>query len=127
MKRKTGQWVRKAEEDWQGAQELSAREPPLRDLASFHCQQAAEKYLKALLQENGIAFPKTHDLELLLGLLLPIDKNLATLSRGLSSLTEFAVEYRYPGTRATTRRMQSAKRLAEKVRREIRQRLGLTE
>jgi tetratricopeptide (TPR) repeat protein len=45
--------------------------PPLRDLACFPCQQAAEKYLKALLQELGAVVPKTHDLEELLDLVLP--------------------------------------------------------
>ena len=49
MKRQTGEWVRKAEDDWDGARNLAARTPPLIDLACFHCQQAAEKYLKALL------------------------------------------------------------------------------
>jgi HEPN domain-containing protein len=28
----------------------------------FHCQHAAEKYLKALLQEGGLVVPRTHDL-----------------------------------------------------------------
>lgn len=36
----------------------------------FHCQQSAEKYLKALLEELGAAIPKTHDLEDLADLLL---------------------------------------------------------
>ncbi|SRR6266545_6275408 len=63
MKRQTAKWVRKAEEDMEGARELGARKPPLRDLVCFHCQQAAEKYLKALLQELGAVVPKTHELE----------------------------------------------------------------
>jgi HEPN domain-containing protein len=71
MKRQTAQWVLKAEEDWAGARELAARTPPLRDLACFHCQQAAEKYLKSLLQELGAAVPKTHNLKDLLNLGLP--------------------------------------------------------
>lgn len=104
---------------------LSERSPPLRDAACFHCQQSVEKYLKALLQENGAAVPKTHDLEDLLDLLLPFDSTLAPLRRGLMSLTKFAVEYRYPGERATTQRMKAAMRRAERVRRELRKRLGL--
>ena len=125
MKRQTAMWVRKAEEDWDGACELAARKPPLRDLACFHCQQAAEKYLKALLQESGAAIPKTHDLEDLLDLLLPHDLTLAPLRRGLSSLSRYAVEYRYPGVRATGRRTQAALRHADRIRREVRIRLGL--
>lgn len=125
MKRKTATWVRKAEDDWQAANELAARPQPLRDAVCFHCQQATEKYLKALLQEKGVPAPKTHDLEDLLDLLLPTDGTLAPFRRGLASLTKYAVEYRYPGVRATTRRMAVALRRAEQIRRELRTRLGL--
>lgn len=125
MKRETRKWILKAEEDWEGAREQIGRKPPLRDLACFHCQQAAEKHLKALLQESGVAVPKTHDLEDLLGLLLPHDATLAPLRRILRSLTRYAVVYRYPGVRATTRRMIAALRHAERVRGEVRRRLGL--
>jgi HEPN domain-containing protein len=125
MKRHTAQWVSKAEEDMEVARALAAQTPPPRNAACFHCQQAAEKYLKALLQELGAAVPKTHDMEDLLNLLLPHDSTLAPLRRGIASLTKYAVEYRYPGLRATTRQMQSALRIAERVRRELRARLGL--
>ena|SRR5437879_2624797 len=125
MKRKTAQWVLKAEEDIESARTLAALAKPMRDAACFHCQQAAEKYLKALLQEKGLAVPRTHELEDLLDLLLPHDATLAPLRRSLRSLTPYAVNFRYPGVRATTRRMQAALRLAERVRRELRARLGL--
>jgi HEPN domain-containing protein len=125
MKRQTAAWIRKAEEDWQGACELAARNPPLRDLVCFHCQQAAEKYLKALLQEVGAVLPKTHNLKDLLKLLLPHDGALSRLKRGLGSLSRFAVDYRYPGLRATNKRMQSAIKQAGRVRSELRLRLGL--
>ena len=104
---------------------MAAREPPLRDLACFHCQQSAEKYLKALLQESGSVVPRTHKLIDLLDLLLPHDPTLRTLRRALKSLTKFAVDFRYPGELATTRQLQSASRNAERVRSEIRSRLGL--
>lgn len=125
MKRQIAKWVRKAEEDWLGAHALARRKPPLRDLACFHCQQAAEKYLKALLQEAGAVVPKTHNLRDLLILLLPHDATLRPLMRILKSLSHYAVHYRYPGIRATTRQMRSALRHAESVRREARSRLDL--
>jgi HEPN domain-containing protein len=117
--------VRKAEDDWDAACDLAARSPPLRDVACFHCQQTAEKYLKALLQEKGAVAPKTHNLKDRLNLLAPHDASLSKLGRGLISLTRYAVEYRYPGMRATTKRMNVALRRAERVRREVRARLGL--
>jgi hypothetical protein len=69
--------------------------------------------------------PKTHDLKQILALLLPGDATLSPLRRGLFSLGRYAVEYRYPGVRATGRRMQAALRHADRVRRECRARLGL--
>lgn len=80
MKRRTAQWVLKAEEDMEIARSLAALAKPKRDGACFHCQQAAEKYLKALLQETGRAVPRTHELEDLLDLLLPHDATLAPLA-----------------------------------------------
>lgn len=125
MKRQSVKWVRKAEEDWDGTRALAAQVPPLRDLVCFHCQQATEKYLKALLQESGAHVPKTHDLLDLLDLLLPHDTTLAPLRRGLRSLSRYAVDYRYPGVRATKRGMETALRHTERIRRESRIRLGL--
>ena len=125
MKRLTAEWVRKAEADVVGARKLAVTKPPLHDLACFHCQQAAEKYLKALLQEWGLPVPRTHNLEDLLNLLLPHDATLRRLRRGLRYLSQFAVDYRYPGLQATRRQVQAALRWMERVRQEARTRLGL--
>lgn len=125
MKRHTAQWVRKAEEDVNAAKALAAQKPPPRNAACFHCQQTVEKYLKALLQEVGAAVPRIHNLKQLVDLLLPHDATLKPLRRSASSLTKYAVEHRYPGTSASTRQMQAALKVAERVRGEIRARLGL--
>src|SRR5690242_2639715 len=103
MKREVAKWVRKAEEDIEAARDLAARKPPLRDPASFHCQQAAEKYLKAFLQNLGVVVPKTHDLDILLDLLVPHDAKLERLRRAAGLLPRYAVDYRYPDFRTTTR------------------------
>ena len=78
---------------------------PVKDVVSFHCQQAAEKYLKALLCELGLHIPRIHDLDQLLVLLLPHHALLAHLQRILVSLSHYAVDYRYPGRSASTRDM----------------------
>jgi HEPN domain-containing protein len=36
------------------------------EVIGFHCQQAAEKMLKAVLSDLGIAFRKTHELGVLM-------------------------------------------------------------
>jgi HEPN domain-containing protein len=117
--------VRKAESDLKGARQLRGKTPQLNDLICFHCQQAAEKYLKALLQELGMAVPRTHDLSDLLDLLLPHEATLRPLRPGLVFLTQFAVDYRYPGESATKRQAATALRLAERTQVELRVRLGL--
>lgn len=71
MKKAATVWVRKAEVDHLAAARLAGDAGPFHDVVSFLCQQSAEKYLKALLVEHGLAVPKTHDLERLLALLFP--------------------------------------------------------
>jgi len=125
MKRPTGAWVRKAEDDVGSARQLAAHSPLYRDQVCFHCQQAVEKYLKAVLQELGVTVPRTHDLDTLLLLLLPHDYSLRSLRRGLRTLSRYAVEYRYPFERATTRQARSALATMERVRTSLRAQLGL--
>jgi HEPN domain-containing protein len=91
----------------------------------FICQQAVEKYLKALLNDLGLPIPKVHNLEHLLGLLLPNDGSLRRLLRVVQGLSRYAVEYRYPGIRATRRQALAAQRKMDRVRAEVRRRLGL--
>jgi len=99
--------------------------PPLHDATCFHCQQAAEKYLKALLQELGLAVPHIHDLAALLAPLLGHHAKLKSLRRCLLSLGRYAVEYRYPGKRASARQAEAATRHARLTRTAIRKHLGL--
>lgn len=101
MKKLTREWVRKAEADWTAAERLAGSKPPLHDAVCFHAQQSAEKYCKAVLQEFAITIPRTHDLERLLTLVLPDTPELAVLRRRMAILSQFAVEYRYPGMMAT--------------------------
>ena len=125
MKRLTTEWVRKAESDMVAVSALWDAKPGLHDVVCFHCQQAAEKYLKAMMQESGLPVPRIHNLDQLLLLLLPIDASLRSLRRGLKTLSRYAAEYRYPGASATAAQARSALKLTRRVREAIRQRLGL--
>jgi HEPN domain-containing protein len=125
MKKETRAWVRKAEQDWAAAvREASADDPP-RDVACFLCQQCAEKYLKAILEELGLSIPKTHDLDKLLTHLLPHHNSLKGLTSRLVILSRYAVDYRYPGFSTSTREMRAAIRHAGRVRLRARTILGL--
>jgi HEPN domain-containing protein len=121
----TREWVGKAEDDVQLALVAADKGSRLYDGIGFHCQQAAEKYLKALLQEAGGPIPKTHNLVDLLTLLTPIPPSLRSLRRGLKFLTRFAVDHRYPGKDATKRQAQAALRWSDRVRSACRTLLGL--
>ena len=56
------EWVEKAEGDVRTSErEVRATEGPNWDAVCFHAQQAGEKYLKAVLQHQGIPFSRTHD------------------------------------------------------------------
>lgn len=66
-------------------------------IVAFHCQQAVEKYLKALLVRHQVEFPKTHDIGKLLGWVAGVDALLAEALHDADTLTPFGVEVRYPG------------------------------
>ena len=90
------QWIVKAGNDLLNADNnLNAETIPL-DTVCFHCQQAAEKYLKAFLVGKGRNYPITHDLLAILENILPINPNAEQLRDDLALLTPYAVEVRYP-------------------------------
>jgi HEPN domain-containing protein len=60
MEPETENWLKIAEEDMTVAQ--AAWDIGLYSPCIYHCQQAIEKAMKAALVENGLTFPKTHDL-----------------------------------------------------------------
>lgn len=125
MHRLTAEWVRKAEADHIAALALTREGAQVHDAICFHCQQCAEKYLKAVLHNLSLPTPRTHDLNALLKMLMGHYPSLKSMGRGLHFLTQFAVETRYPGDSATKRQAASARRWAERVRNECRDLLGL--
>jgi HEPN domain-containing protein len=125
MKKSTAEWVEKAEADFQFAKRNVVGRAAFHDQRCFLCQQSAEKYLKALLEELGQPVPRTHVLRDLLALLLPHYPTLRSFTRGVKFLTRFAVGVRYPGDKATKRQTASAIRWAGLVRDACRSHLGL--
>lgn len=97
-----------------------ARKNPNYDMACFAAQQCAEKYLKASLEEARISFPATHDLVKLLKLILPVKSTWNLLQADLIYLNAFAVDYRYPGVKATKVMAQDAIKSCRRVRKLIR-------
>ncbi len=62
------EWINKAEHDLGMAELAMNNKPEYTDSICFHCQQAAEKYLKAYLVFLNIRFEKKHNLGYLLDL-----------------------------------------------------------
>ena len=126
MRAITEEWIFKAEQDFDSAELLlRGREVPLADTACFHCQQCAEKYLKAFLVEHEIDFPRSHELIPLLDLCLGADQDFIILLKNLRRLNSFAVSSRYPGVRITSKTAEEAFHAVEKVREFMRGKLGI--
>ena len=110
-------WIAKADLDFDTTVRLLAEER-FRDIVAFHAQQAAEKYLKALLTRRQIEFPKTHVIRRLLILLLPVEPGIAEELDDANWLSPYGAEIRYPGDRSETvpGDQVRAQQLAQKVR-----------
>lgn len=121
----TSEWVQKAEGDFVSAQRLHEGQDPVYDVICFLVQQCIEKYLKAWLQEVGIPFSKTHDLETLLDLIVPSVPAWRVWCDDFSTISEYAVDPRYPGKFATATEAQEAMKICGRVRQAIRSELKL--
>ena len=95
--REIGQWLVKAQHDLGSARCLMTGDAPYLDTAVYHCQQAAEKALKAFLALHDIPFPKTHDLVLLSDFCQTKDPTFQSLAEFAEMLTPYATLFRYPG------------------------------
>jgi HEPN domain-containing protein len=85
----------KAMEDEQAAAALLAHAGIADSIIGFHCQQAAEKLLKALLSARLLVFRHTHNLSALIDVLTQSGYAFPADLRAVEGLTRFAVELRY--------------------------------
>jgi HEPN domain-containing protein len=90
-------WLTRAEHDLRSARALAALADPLRDTAIYHCQQAAEKSMKAWLQSKDDPFPKTHDIGLLVKQAAKLNPGFSQFEKAASVLTPYVSAFRYPG------------------------------
>lgn len=88
------EWVAMGDEDLRVAKLLIENEESTR-IIGFHCQQAAEKYFKALLSYHQIKIPFSHDLPKLYNLCIQADSGISFDIGYLVDLSKFAVEIRY--------------------------------
>ena len=62
----------------------------------YHCQQATEKALKAILVYNRVVIPKTHDIEQLIGEVKEFVPSIEMDKRTAKTITRFNAATRYP-------------------------------
>ncbi len=124
MKEITREWINRAEEDYTIALRESKTEPVIYNAVCFHSQQAAEKYLKALLQELDIEFEKTHDLVFLYEKIKGRLTGLSDKAELLNELSLYAVETRYPGLSAEKEDAETAIKTMIMVREEVKKSLN---
>ena len=89
-------WLTKAASDLRSARVLgSADDAPL-DTAIYHCQQTAEKAVKAFLVSKEISPEKTHDIRKLTLEAAVHEPRFNEVMDMAVSLTPYAWEFRYP-------------------------------
>jgi HEPN domain-containing protein len=89
------QWLSKSQRDLAAARVLFQHQ--LFDATVYHCQQSAEKALKAYLVYQQLILQKTHNLVVLLESCIKFNTNFEVLRNSAESLTPYATEFRYPG------------------------------
>ncbi len=112
------EWIEKADHDLGSAKIIYIHLPEYFDTIAFHCQQAAEKYIKAILVFYKIEFLRSHDLIYLLEMLsrqIEIDDS---KFKKAFSLNNFGVQIRYPNKviKLTKEELESAIQICEEFR-----------
>jgi HEPN domain-containing protein len=90
-------WLQRARSDLALARAALEASSVLLEDACYHAQQCAEKALKALLVQRKVNFPRTHVLEALVDLLVVAGVDLPAEVDEAFTLTQYAVQTRYPG------------------------------
>jgi HEPN domain-containing protein len=120
-------YLNKAAEDGVLLDEVLASPRVSDTVIGFHCQQAAEKLLKALLSDLMVRFRRTHDLRELMDLLTDNGYAIPEALVDLDILTPYAVEFRYeflPQEQETSLDRQEARELVHRLRDWVESKIG---
>lgn len=98
MKSLTREWLEYAEHDLYAAKLLAESHKPPFEVIAYHCQQSAEKSIKALLIEHGEPLPRTHDMGVLCKLVSDFYDGFTNYLEDCDRLTPYGVITRYPGS-----------------------------
>ena len=97
MKKRVEEWIYFAEADIRSIKKL-IEDPTLSQIAAFHCQQAVEKLLKAIIEDRLTKTPKIHDLSKLYGMIINIEPkiDIEVDENVLSEINDVYIDTRYP-------------------------------
>ncbi|MDR0596753.1 MAG: HEPN domain-containing protein [Clostridiales Family XIII bacterium] len=115
-KNNIAEWLEFADHDLDTAELLLEMRPQHYEIICYHCEQAAEKYLKGYLIAQGVMPPKTHDLDMLCGLCSESDASFDNIADECTYLSQFAVQPRYPYEMGLTENItQKARDCVQKI------------
>ncbi len=89
-------WLTKAHSDLHTARQIGGLPDGHLDAAIYHCQQAAEKAVKAFLVHGGVTPEKTHDVRNLTVQASARESRFNELIDLAAALTPYAWAFRYP-------------------------------
>lgn len=89
-------WLLKASHDLTAARLLTQGDQPILDVAIYHCQQAAEKAVKAFLVFKDEFPDRTHDVNVLIQRAMLFEPALVALRDAAIRITPYATLFRYP-------------------------------
>ena len=90
------EWLNFAKEDLETAKTLLNSEYLFNRSICYHCQQSAEKDLKAYIIYLDLPLNKTHNLIKIVDQISELDKEITQLHKAVEVLTDYVVTARYP-------------------------------
>jgi len=89
-------WFDFGDADFESAEHLLTMYRQRYEIICYHCQQAAEKYLKGYLLYNDVFPPKIHDLDKLCDMCKEYDAEFESIYGECEGLSDYGVQPRYP-------------------------------
>lgn len=110
------EWIRFSEGDLEVAKHIVTMHKPNVEISCYHCQQCAEKALKAFLISHSVQPKFIHDLAVLCSDCQEIDKSFASLNDYCYVLNQHITSTRYPSpTELNEADMKQSIEFAEKI------------
>lgn len=90
------EWLAKADEDYLFTEKYLQNEESFFAPLCFHCQQAAEKYLKAYIVAKDLSFQKIHDINELREVCQDHEESFEEIRDECALLSRYYIDTRYP-------------------------------